>query len=67
MNQGQYKDRQNVVDEIKKKLLSHGIRMSVWGCGCCNSPEVQFEYQGEMMLPEEAGENVVFDMFKRDE
>lgn len=26
--------------ELEKELLKRGIRISVWGCGCCGSPEL---------------------------
>lgn len=40
------------IDRIKAILEQHGIRMSVSGCGCCGSPTVSFEYNGEKILDE---------------
>jgi hypothetical protein len=31
-------------------LKSHDIEMTVSGCGCCGSPEVWFQYKGEVIL-----------------
>lgn len=33
--------------EIQTILASHGIRMRVSACGCCDSPWVRFEYRGQ--------------------
>jgi uncharacterized Zn finger protein (UPF0148 family) len=56
------------MDNVKRMteiLASHGIRMSVGGCGCCGSPYVRFEADGEVIMPE--ADNVAFDMFHEDE
>lgn len=40
-------------ENIKKAieiLKLHHIELEVWGCGCCDSPEVRFSYRGEEIL-----------------
>lgn len=46
---------------VTEILASHGIRMSVWGCGCCDSPEIKFEYQEEMITEQGRSD---FNMFE---
>ena len=56
------------MDNVKRMteiLESKGIRMMVGSCGCCGSPWVKFESDGEMIMEEADG--VVFDMFRVDE
>ena len=36
-------DRHNIA-RANEILRSHGIKMIVGGCGCCGSPQVEFEY-----------------------
>jgi len=38
------------IEIVKKILLSHGIKMKIEGCGCCGSPGVSFEYNGEKII-----------------
>ena len=37
------------IETIKQILSSHRIRMNVRACGCCNSPWIDFEYQGQII------------------
>jgi len=50
------------VNSIKTILKSHGIKMSIDSCGCCDSPIVSFEYMGGSVMKDEG--YVVFDMFE---
>jgi hypothetical protein len=45
---------ETAVDKIKRILTSHGIQMSVEGCGCCDSPTVTFIYNDEVIVEWEA-------------
>ena len=49
------------LDEIKKILAAAGIRMSVFGCGCCESPHVVFEKDGKVIVD---ADNFSFTMFE---
>lgn len=40
-------------------LESHGIYMDLEGCGCCGSPRVRVDYQGETIIDED---HVTFEM-----
>ena len=48
-------------EQVIKILSEHGIKMSIGGCGCCGSPWVSFEYNGEMIVNDE--ESFSFNMF----
>lgn len=43
-------DDTTVFDQMKSILRSHGIRMNIGGCSCCDSPWIAFEYRGEKIL-----------------
>ena len=43
-------DLKDKLEEVKKQLLARGIRMSVDGCGCCSSPWLAVEIDGEMIV-----------------
>jgi hypothetical protein len=56
-----YREKRNKeelgIERMIEIFQENGIRMSIWGCGCCNSPRVRFEYLGEMIVEEtEEGE-----------
>lgn len=59
--------------EVANILAKHGIRMCVWGCGCCDSPMVAFEYKGKSIigmgqfLPADEGLSFTFNMFNEGE
>lgn len=38
------------VAKMVEILRSKGIRMVVEGCGCCGSPDVEFEYDGQIIV-----------------
>lgn len=40
-------------EKVIKILSRHEIRMNIGGCGCCESPWVEFEYKGEMITDQE--------------
>ena len=46
-------DKEKKLERIIKILKSHGIEMSVGGCGCCRSPWVSFAYNSEVILNDE--------------
>ena len=48
------------VSGLAKVLESRGIRMSISGCGCCESPRVKVEVDGKEIFD---GENVDLEMF----
>lgn len=51
-------------------LRTHGIMMSVGGCGCCGSPWVRFQYKGEDILLNSwynVEPDCDFDMFEEEE
>lgn len=50
-------EKQEAIDRMIDILKSHGIEMCVWGCGCCGSPAILFEYKGETIYNGE-GETV---------
>lgn len=39
-------------EELKRVLLERGIELSIWGCGCCASPEVTIKIDGEVLVDE---------------
>ena len=46
---------------LAETLRSKGITMSIHGCGCCGSPLVEVEVDGNKVIDEE---DFNFDMFK---
>ena len=40
------------VNKAKEILLSHGIKINIGSCGCCESPWVTLEYKGERIINE---------------
>lgn len=60
---GELADNQETrIEWVKEVLRSHGIKMEVGSCGCCESPWVAFEYRGEMLL--DSMKNCGFSMFE---
>jgi len=58
------------IEEIKMILLSHGIRMNINSCGCCDSSWVSFEYKGKLLLNDaidEEGMGFKMEMITKDE
>lgn len=43
------KHLETAVRRVEEILRSHGIRMKVDGCGCCESPRVSFAYNDEVI------------------
>lgn len=43
----EYKEQ---IERIKKILDEHEIKMEIFGCGCCSSPNFSFIYKGEEIL-----------------
>jgi hypothetical protein len=39
--------------EIGAALLAKGVRLNIGGCGCCGSPQVSVEIDGELLLDSE--------------
>lgn len=54
--------------KIKEIFKKHKIKMSLWGCGCCGSPAVKFQYEGEVILEDGilGVEDIKFDMWEDD-
>ena len=46
-------------------LKQHNIKIEIGGCGCCGSPWVSFEYNGETIVDNE--DDFKIDMFSNDE
>ena len=59
------KDKEIAIEKIKQILQTHGIRMNVAACGCCDSPWVSFEYQGELIIKDE--DNFNFYMMEKEQ
>ena len=38
---------------MRRILDQYGIKLSIRGCGCCGSPTVSFEHNGEVILDDE--------------
>jgi hypothetical protein len=57
-------NRKKALEEIQPVLAAHGIRLVVGGCGCCDSPWLTVEVDGQMLL--DAG-NANINMLKEDE
>lgn len=51
-------------DRMKKILKDHGMRICTDACGCCGSPWVRFEFNGEIILDDDYAE---MDMFEEEE
>ena len=49
------------IRRVADLLESHGFRIEVGGCGCCGSPWLKLEYQGELILDDSS---IELDMFK---
>ena len=49
------------IKKVKSVLKDHGIKMKIGGCGCCGSPWVVFEFNGEKI---ESEDNFTFNMFE---
>ena len=45
-------------------LKQHNIKIEIGGCGCCGSPWVSFEYNGEKIVENE--DDFSIDMFSSD-
>lgn len=50
--------------EMEKILRRHNIKLLIYACGCCHSPEIIFEYKGKEIVHSEADN---FDMFDDNE
>jgi hypothetical protein len=53
---------EELIEQMKSILRSHGIRMMIESCGCCSSPYLRFEYQGQLIIDRIEGHNI--DMFE---
>lgn len=52
------------IEKVKEILSSNGIKLYIDGCGCCGSPNVKFEYKGEMIIEQDG---LCFTMFDEHE
>lgn len=41
------------IEEIKKILEEKGVKIEIGGCGCCGSPWVTLEVDGQKIVDEE--------------
>lgn len=71
MNRDQYDQETDAqIAKAKELLAQHGFKLSVEACGCCGSPWVRLEYQGQPIIDEGVGKTdrtrsrCDFDMFK---
>ena len=46
------KIKEDSIKRIEQILSENNIKMSIWSCGCCDSPYVKFEYNGEIIIDE---------------
>ncbi len=56
--------REDVAEYMRpllEKLTSKGVRLRVWGCGCCGSPDLKVEIDGELIVDIDCAD---IDMFK---
>lgn len=49
------KERQRLAN-IEAIFKAHGFRMAIHGCGCCGSPNVRIEHNGELLTDGEERE-----------
>ena len=49
------------IETLKRILREVGIEMQVNGCGCCGSPYVHFEFNGDEVISDD---DVIFDTRK---
>lgn len=46
-------EKQEKLAQVEEILREHGIAMNLWGCGCCGSPVLVFEYNGERVFDDD--------------
>lgn len=51
-------------NRMKEILKKHNMRLQIWACGCCSSPTIVFEYEGDEIV---SADGYNFDMFKDEE
>lgn len=61
------KEKKEAAVRIKEILDKCGIKLTVEACGCCSSPFVSFEYNGEVILSDESDCNIKDNEVKVDE
>lgn len=62
------------IEEAKALLKAHGFKLSIGGCGCCDSPWVRLSHNGRDIIFDASGDvdahgvrsvdQVNFDMFE---
>ena len=52
--------KKKAIERVNKILKSHDIELVVYGCGCCQSPNVTFKYEGEVILDDVGECNINF-------
>lgn len=56
------------IERAKALLAEHGFKMSVDACGCCESPGVRLEHNGEVIIGDRDGaaNRANFNMFEEE-
>lgn len=56
-------EEEKQIADFTKILKEHDMKISLFGCGCCGSPRVVFEYKGDVIVDDD---NFNIDTFEED-